>query len=233
MSSTCTNKNDPSSRWTKKHSQFGIFSQPCFNGIFSNCLSHNSPAKWWPYRFLQRGTTGSSMLDHDLGHLCRGRRIQMSGHSDLGFFSKYVNIFHFYLGVSRYCVCCLSFATWQSGDDINDFGGYLRCWRSLLSECCVRARIGFHNITSENDSTFVLLGLCLQSSIFQMTHVHQWCKLNFCARRPCFIDHLFFTSDFREIFSNFSHSSHYVSTAAFAAGIFMAWGMGINLWTKL
>ena len=28
--------------------------------------------------------TGSSILDHDLGHLCRGRRIQMSGHSDLG-----------------------------------------------------------------------------------------------------------------------------------------------------
>ena len=26
------------------------------------------------------------MLDHDFGHLCRGRRIQMSGHSDLGIF---------------------------------------------------------------------------------------------------------------------------------------------------
>ena len=33
-----------------------------------------------------------------------------------------------------------------------------------------------------------------------------------------------------EIFSNFSHS---LSTAAFAAGIFIAWGTGINLWTKL
>ena len=29
----------------KKHSQFGIFSHPCFTRIFSNCLSHNSPAK--------------------------------------------------------------------------------------------------------------------------------------------------------------------------------------------
>ena len=26
--------------------------------------------------------------DHDFGHLCRGRRIQMSGHSDLGIFSN-------------------------------------------------------------------------------------------------------------------------------------------------
>ena len=33
-----------------------------------------------------------------------------------------------------------------------------------------------------------------------------------------------------EIFSIFSHS---LSTAVFAAGIFMAWGIGINLWTKL
>ena len=33
-----------------------------------------------------------------------------------------------------------------------------------------------------------------------------------------------------EIFSNVSHS---LSTAAFAAGIFIAWGTGINLWTKL
>ena len=45
MSSTYTDKNNPFSRCTKRHSQFGIFSQPCFNRIFSNCLSHNSPAK--------------------------------------------------------------------------------------------------------------------------------------------------------------------------------------------
>ena len=44
------------------------FSQPCFNRIFSNCLSQNSPAKRWPYRFRSRGTTGSSILEHDCGH---------------------------------------------------------------------------------------------------------------------------------------------------------------------
>ena len=32
--------------------------------------------------------TGSSIQDHDFDHLCRGR-IQMSGHSDLGFFSNF------------------------------------------------------------------------------------------------------------------------------------------------
>ena len=30
----------------------------------------------------------SSILDHDFGHLCRGRRIQMSGHSDFGIFNN-------------------------------------------------------------------------------------------------------------------------------------------------
>ena len=88
MSSTYTDKNNPFSRCAKRHSQFGIFSQPCFSRIFSNCLSHNSPTKGWPYRFRSRGTTGSSILDHDLGHLCLGRRIQMSGHSDLGIFNN-------------------------------------------------------------------------------------------------------------------------------------------------
>ena len=88
MSSTYTDENNPISRCTNKHSQFGIFSQPCFNRIFSNCLSHNSIAKGWPYRFRSRGTTGSSILDHDFGRLCRGRRIQTSGHSDLGIFNN-------------------------------------------------------------------------------------------------------------------------------------------------
>ena len=82
ISSTYTDKKSPSSRSTNKHSQFGNFSQPCSIRTFSHCLSHNSPAKGWPYRFRSRGTTGTSILDHDFGHFCRGRRLQMSGHSD-------------------------------------------------------------------------------------------------------------------------------------------------------
>ena len=42
--------------------------RPSSNNTSSNCLSHNSPAKRWLYRFHWRGTTGSSMLDHDVGH---------------------------------------------------------------------------------------------------------------------------------------------------------------------
>ena len=88
ISSTYT-RNSPLARLTNKHSQIKNFSQPCSNRTLWNCLSHKSPAEGWPYRFLSRGTTGSSILDHDFGHLCRGRRIQMSGHSDSGIFNNF------------------------------------------------------------------------------------------------------------------------------------------------
>ena len=45
MSSTYADKNNPFSRCTNKHSQLETFSQPFFNRIFSDCLSHNSLAK--------------------------------------------------------------------------------------------------------------------------------------------------------------------------------------------
>ena len=62
-----------------------------------------------------------------------------------------------------------------------------------------------------------------------MTDVNQWDKMNFCVLRTCFTDNLFLTSGSTpESFPIFS-----ISTAAFAAGIFIAWGIGINLWTKL
>ena len=89
ISSTYTDKNSPFSRLTHKHSQFGSLSQPCSNGTFSNCISHNSPARGWPSRLRSRGTTGSSILDHDFGHVWFVKRTQISGHSDFRF-SNYV-----------------------------------------------------------------------------------------------------------------------------------------------
>ena len=54
MSSTYTDKNNPFSRCTNKHSQLETFSQSYVNRIFSNCLSHKSPARGWPYRFRSK-----------------------------------------------------------------------------------------------------------------------------------------------------------------------------------
>ena len=124
----------------------------------------------------------------------------MSGHSDFGIINNFGASSIFYLGINRYCIRCLSCAPWQSGYDIHDFSCYhLRCWWSLFGEYCVRPRIVFYNIMSEYNSTFVFLVLCLQFSIFQMTYVHQWGKMNFCALRLCVIDHLFLTFDFRQV----------------------------------
>ena len=63
--------------------------------LFQVVFPHRKPASGWPCRFRSRGTTASSMLDHDLGHLCRGRRIQMPGHSDLGSFEQNWSVLHF------------------------------------------------------------------------------------------------------------------------------------------
>ena len=71
----------------------------------------------------------------------------MSGHSDFWILNNFVSIFHLYLGLSRYCVCCLSIATRQSGDDIHDFWCcHLWCWWSLFSKHCVWSWTIFHNV---------------------------------------------------------------------------------------
>ena len=99
------------------------------NRIFLNCLSRNSLAKGWPYRFRSRGTTGSSILDHDFGHLCRGRRVQMSGHADFGIFNNFGASSIFTWVLADTASAALSCAPWQSGYDIHDFSGcHLGCW---------------------------------------------------------------------------------------------------------
>ena len=100
---------------------------PFSKRTFSNC----SPAKGWPRRFLSRGTTGSSILDHDLGHLCRGRRIQMSRHSAEA--------------------DTASAACPEHPGSLERKSMTFAAWWSLFSEHCVRSWIIFHNVTSEHD----------------------------------------------------------------------------------
>ena len=70
-------------------SQSGTLSHPSSSRTSSNCLSHTRPACGCPNKFRSRGTTGSSMLDHDFGHVCRGRRVHIYGHSDFGILSNF------------------------------------------------------------------------------------------------------------------------------------------------
>ena len=124
----------------------GKFLTTVLQKYFSNSFFHTSLAKRWPYRFRSKGTTGAYILDHDLGHLCRGRRIQMSGHSDLDFSVIWEHL-PFLFGKNRYCDNCFTCKPWKSGDDIHDLSCCnLRCWRSLFSEYCVRPWFVFYNI---------------------------------------------------------------------------------------
>ena len=115
MSSTYTDKNILFSRCTNKYSQLEIFSESYFNRIFSDWLSLTS--KGYPYRFLSRGTTGSSTLDHDFV-ICVVGESNCLDISILKFlFDNFWNIFTFDLGISRYCISCLC---WHSGYGIHD-----------------------------------------------------------------------------------------------------------------
>ena len=70
-------------------------------------------------------------------------------------------------------------------------GCHLQSWRSFPSEYWVWSWIFFHNVTSEHNSTFLLLKLRFQLWILKKTEIQYWRGMNFSAHIPCFVDHLF------------------------------------------
>ena len=60
------------------------------------------------------------MRDHVSGHLCRGRRIQMSGHSHFGILNGF-GASSILPGVHQILHQLFVLRTWQSGYDIHDF----------------------------------------------------------------------------------------------------------------
>ena len=75
---------------------------------------------------------------------------------------EFWSILQFYLGVGRHCISCLSFATWQSCNNIHDLcSSHLWCRWALFSEDCVGSRIVLYNLSSEGSSSaFFQGGLC-------------------------------------------------------------------------
>ena len=154
-------------------------------------FSHNSTAKEWPYRFRSRGTTRSAMLDRDLCHLCRGRRIQMSGHSDSGIFNN--------LGAS-------SFFTWVYADTASAAcpahpGSLEMTSMTFAAVICDADEPCSVNAAQDPESSFtmsprsttqplIFLVLCIQFGILQMRDVHQWCEVYFSTFFSCFINHV-------------------------------------------
>ena len=174
VSSMYTDNNDPCFRRTNRHSQCGTFSHPSSNRTSSNCLwlSHNNLPVGVRINFVQEVSQDLQCFPMILA-ICV--MVDESKCLDIPIWEFSIICEHlpFFLGISRYCVSCLSCTTWQSGDDIHDFSCcHLRCWRSLFSENCRRPRLVFHNVASDYNPTFVFLVLRLQFSIFQMTYVH-------------------------------------------------------------
>ena len=73
-----------------------------------------------------------------------------------------------------------------------------------------------------------------QLRILEMTEIHQRRNMYSFALTPCFSDYLTFVSDFRQLpCQKFLQFSHFLSTAAFASRLFIAWGIEMNLCTRL
>ena len=64
------------------------FSHPSPRRTFPNCLSHKRPASACPYKFRLKNP-GIYDVWHDLRHFCRGRRVHISGQSDVVIFSNF------------------------------------------------------------------------------------------------------------------------------------------------
>ena len=190
-----------------------LFSHRRFWRNFLEVSSHQRSASGWPYIFRSSGTTGSSILDRDFDHLCRGRRIQMSGHSDLG-------IFHT-AGVSSILTCV--YADTASAVCPAHLGSLTITSISFAAVVChadepcsvnsvVRVWIMFHNVIS---------------SITHGLRVFEWIVLlSLCASWTTSCLLLTFVNCHASIFSSFS-------TAAFASCIFQCLRLRVEVVHKI
>ena len=88
VSSTYTGKYNPCFQWKKDIPSSILFPIQAPIEPLRTVPSTSDQQVGVRFNFRSRGTTRSSMLDQDFGHLCRGRRIHTAGHSDLGILSN-------------------------------------------------------------------------------------------------------------------------------------------------
>ena len=183
MSSTYSDKN-PCFDEQNEHSQFGTFSHQSSSRTSSNCLSHERPASGWPYRFRWRSITGSSTVAQDLGHLCRGRRFQTSGHSDFGILSN--------LGAS-------SNFTWKA--DAASAAGPSQPGNLAITSITFAAVIwGADEPCSVKTAWAPESFFYATPHFFEVAYVHQCGKVDFLFVSLCFQNNLLFCSS---LFPNF------------------------------
>ena len=153
-SHTCTDKNRPFVRCTKRHSQFDTFSHPI--SLESNNSVFNVGPNFRP-------------------PLCRGRRVLISGHSDLGSFND----------------SAASIVTWAQAETASAacpahpgslalISSTFHLWgrRTLLCEYCIRDSVVNLHVTSEYNQEVLFLKLWFQLHILKMTDLQPRSKMN-------------------------------------------------------
>ena len=159
MSSTCTDENNPCFQWPNRHSQFGTFShrvpieRP--QSVFPTSGQHVGVRA----NVFSRGTVGPSMSARDFGHLCRGRRIHTSGHSDLGILSN-LGASSIFTWVWRDTVAaaCPAQSSSLTTTSITFCSCHFRSRRSLFCKYCISTWVVFRNVSSEHDSSIAISG---------------------------------------------------------------------------
>ena len=174
MSSTFSDKNDLFFFSMKKQA-FPIrhFFPSKFHQPSSNCLIHNRPASGYPYqfrsrrttgsscpyKFRSRGTTGSSMFDHDFGHCVVE---DVSKNLDILTYGILSNVGSSSIFTRVYDDMAPAACSSSSGSLALTPITYAAVIcdadePALFSTDCMGSRVVFCNVTSEFDSSCVLL----------------------------------------------------------------------------
>ena len=144
-------------------SEIRFFSHPSTSRTSSNCLSHRKTASGWP-KNRSRGTNGSSMFAHDYVHLCRGRRIRIHGHLDFGILGA-SSIFTWASADTAWAVCP-SQSGWLAMTSITFAAVICDADEPLFRDDCIGSRVVFYIVTSDHDSSFLLLKLLVLTPHF-------------------------------------------------------------------
>ena len=103
--------------------------------------------------------------------------------------------------------------------------------RRTFSKYSTRARVVFHNVTSECDSSLYTSENLVLTPLFWDDSCHLCSEMDF--HFLCFQNSFLLFLWSRCHAGNVSSFFHSLSTTAFASGIFIAWSIGIDLRTKL
>ena len=193
MSSTHTDKNSPILGLRMNISKLELFPNRVPRELSRIAFPIVVLVKGWPYEFRSTRATGSSILDHDFGHLCFGRRIQISRQDDVCHESQLRFDFQSLLVASA--LTKMNASSWRKGRITilyevqvgNRFlRGLLHCWSSRLPDLLCR-RDWFVSFSSDF-GMFVIQSFAFVLRFHKVTALIHWSLNTFLIQRELFRD---------------------------------------------